>query len=148
MKILRVSAVTVASITMMTITVLAQSASELRTKYGPPMDAYEVRPNILVTVQYTKDGEVDEYVIESRHNSRKGSSAESLISPKTAREVIDELAPVAQRGAHLSTGSFNSGCNELAFGVKFAPGDEPVGLVVKLADSSAELARGVCSCLG
>jgi hypothetical protein len=88
-----------------------QSADELRAKYGAPLEAYEVRPHILMTVKYSEDGRASEYVIEARHNSQGKMDAESLMSGAMAREIVDEVVPPSQRGQRQNILSFNSSCN-------------------------------------
>lgn len=92
----------------------AQSPAELSVKYGPPAEAYEIRPHVLMTVKYSQDNQVSEYVIEARHNSGHANSGESLMSEKLVNELIDELAPSSQRGNHQRSITFTSGCNELS----------------------------------
>ena len=56
------------------LSIQAQSSDNLRAKYGSPMEAYEIRPHILMTVKYADDGRVYEYVIEARHSSPRQSN--------------------------------------------------------------------------
>src|SRR4051812_34256395 len=90
-----------------------QSAGELRAKYGAPVEAYEIRPHVLMTVKYSEDGQVYEYVIEARHTSRDQVAGESLMSVEIAREIVDEVLPLPQRGRRKSSGGFRSSCNAL-----------------------------------
>jgi hypothetical protein len=95
------------------LTEQAQSSNELRAKYGSAMEAYEIRPHILMTVKYTEDAQVNEYVIEGRHTSKDGVRGDSLMSQETARQIIDEVVPMSQRGRYISSLQFTSGCNGL-----------------------------------
>jgi hypothetical protein len=95
------------------LTAQAQSSNELRAKYGSAMEAYEIRPFILMTVKYTEDALVNEYVIEAHHTSKGSVDGNSFISRDTAREIIDEVVPMSQRGRYIGTMSFTGGCNEL-----------------------------------
>ena len=90
-----------------------QSGSDLRRKYGPPSEAYEVRPNVLMTVVFGTDGQACEMVIEARHTSRAGVNGNSLIPLPIAEEVLNEVAPVEQRGKGGRAITFSGGCSSI-----------------------------------
>jgi len=98
----------------------AQTSSDLQAKYGKPLEAYEVRPNILLAVEYTTDGQILEAVIEPRHtekqpeNNSYSVTAFSSLSSEVVAEILDELIPSVERGKRLSQSSFNSSCNSIA----------------------------------
>ena len=96
------------------LTAHAQSAEKLRARYGSPLEAFEVRPHVLMTVKSSEDGWAYEYVIEARHKSRDKMDAESLMSARTVKDILTEVAPESSRGSHRRSTTFNSGCNELS----------------------------------
>jgi hypothetical protein len=95
------------------INALGQSGGELRARYGPPLEAYEISPHVLMTVRPSGDGQSYEYVIEARHASRDEVAGESLMSLESVREIVDEVAPLPQRGRHVNSSVFRSSCNAL-----------------------------------
>ena len=88
----------------------AQSANELRARYGSPLEAYEIRPHILMTVKSGDGGQICQYVVEARHTFQDKVTDESLMSDKTALELIDELVPVSLRGRSLGESIIISSC--------------------------------------
>jgi hypothetical protein len=90
-----------------------RSGGELRARYGSPLEAYEIRPHVLMTVRYSEDGQAYEYAIEARHASPDKVAAESLMSSRVAREIVDEVVPLPQRGPRMSSMEFRSSCNAL-----------------------------------
>jgi hypothetical protein len=93
------------------LTTQAQSQAELVGRYGPALESYEIRPHIVMTVKYSQDNQVYEYVIEGRHHSKNNIFSEPFMSWKLVEELIDEVAPPSQRGAHRNSRSFNAGCS-------------------------------------
>ena len=87
--------------------VMAQSSSELAGKYGRPSNqwvrrvGYEVRPDIVMTVSFATDGQVCEAVIEPKRITESGIDADKRMPMALARDIIDELAPPAQRGRQM-----------------------------------------------
>ena len=86
----------------------AQTASTLRQKYGLPtsdiyngqrVEIYKVRPDIKVTVRYTKHGHVCSMFIAPLSETTDGKP--SLLKSQPLDEVIDELVPKEQRGKYL-----------------------------------------------
>ena len=91
-----------------------QSGSDLRSKYGPPSEAYEVRPNVLMTVVFGADGQACEMVIEARHTSKGGGvNGNNLIPLPIAEEVLKEVAPIEQRGKGGRAITFSGGCSSI-----------------------------------
>lgn len=91
----------------------SQSGSDLRRKYGTPSEAYEVRPNVLMTVVFGTDGQACEMVIEARHTSKAGVNGNSLIPLPIAEEVLNEVAPIEQRGKGGRAITFSGGCSSM-----------------------------------
>ena len=90
-----------------------QSGSDLRRKYGPPSEAYEVRPNVLMTVVFDTDGQACEMVIEARHTSKAGVNGNNLIPLPIADEVLNEVAPIETRGKGGRAITFSGGCSSM-----------------------------------
>ncbi len=116
LKILTIALFVLFSATSIT----AQTSADLQTKYGKSLEAYEVRPNVLMTVEYTKNGEILEAVIETRHTHKKSENnsysvtAVSVLSPILVAEIIEEIAPASERGRRLNQITFYSSCNSIA----------------------------------
>ena len=81
--------------------VAAQSSTELQSKYGSRLDAFVIRPGLLMTVRYAAEGKVCEvYVVEAR-TPGSNIGLRTPLTPETIPELIDELVPVAERGNKL-----------------------------------------------
>jgi hypothetical protein len=80
---------------------VAQDSAEMQSKYGPPLNAFVVRPGLLMTAKYAADGKLCEmYIVEAR---TPGSNI-GLRTPLTVETVpglIDELVPKGERGDKL-----------------------------------------------
>ena len=95
----------------------AQTSSTLRQKYGQPtsdiyngqpVEIYKVRPDIKVTVRYTKQGDVCSMFIAPLSETTNGKP--SLLKSQPLDEVIDELVPEDQRGTHIMDTFLNMTC--------------------------------------
>lgn len=78
----------------------AQTAKEMRQKYGSPDDKghYLVRPEIGMSVSFGKDGQACKVLIKSLpHMGREESFSEGLDSEMVS-QIIDELVPISVRG--------------------------------------------------
>jgi hypothetical protein len=99
---------------LVALSVNGQTSSDLAAKY-PAVSAHEVRPGILMTVEYAEDGQVCELTIEKRHSKSKDKDIDlaSAIPSKLIDELTDELAPAAERGPatsrYLSNESYVAG---------------------------------------
>ena len=80
------------------ISVWAQSADELKSKYGPSFEAFEVRPGIMMTVRFDENGQASEYRVERHASTDSKIFLDAAIPSNLAKEIVDELVPVAQRG--------------------------------------------------
>jgi hypothetical protein len=63
------------------------------------VEAYEIRPGILMMPRYASNGEVCEVGLEKRHYSPGLIRHGSDLSRKEIDEIADELAPPDERGA-------------------------------------------------
>ncbi len=52
------------------LSAVAQTSADLKTKFGKTLEAFEVRPNVLMTVEYATNGQILEIIIEPRHTER------------------------------------------------------------------------------
>jgi len=95
----------------------AQTPKTLRQKYGQPtfdtydgqpVEIYKVRPDIKVTLRYTKDGEICSMFIAPLSGTTNGKP--SLLKSQELDEVIDELVPKDQRGKFLMGTFLNITC--------------------------------------
>lgn len=78
----------------------AQTANEMRQKYGSPDDKghYLVRPEIGMSVSFAKDGQACKVLIKSLpHMGREESFSEGLDS-ELVSQIIEELVPISVRG--------------------------------------------------
>jgi len=88
-----------------------QNSTELRHKYGDPLsEVYSVRPGIVVTVTYAKNGAVCEMAIEPQRPPTPVKSQDTLLKSDVLNKIIDELAPQEQRGKHLNGTFLNMAC--------------------------------------
>ena len=78
----------------------AQTANEMRQKYGSPDDKghYLVRPEIGMSVSFAKDGQTCTVLIKSLpHMGREESFSEGF-GPDMVSQIIDEIVPISVRG--------------------------------------------------
>jgi hypothetical protein len=112
------------------IALSAQTPAELRAKYGvpqtsqlqnnhPAVERYLVRPNILMTIRYTRQGLPCEAVLEpvpsSTPKEGRGEHAHEGDYMSTAEviKLINELVPIEKRGKKINEGSMNGGDPEM-----------------------------------
>ena len=91
---------------LVAVSAWGQTAGDLAAKYRS-VSAYEVRPGVLMTAKYAEDGQVCEIALQRRYSPDQ-SDADSTIPPKLEAELIDELAPEAERGPATSRWLRNS----------------------------------------
>jgi hypothetical protein len=75
----------------------AKPQSDKFSKYRT-VEAYEVRPGILMMPRYGEDGQVCEIGLERRHYAGGVIYLDSELSRKDIDEIVDELVPVEERG--------------------------------------------------
>jgi hypothetical protein len=83
-------------------TAAAQNQRQLEQKY-PKVNAYAVRPNILLTAQYASDGQVCEMVLEPRRWTEEKVVLVSTLSENETIPVVEEVVPESERGKRLKT---------------------------------------------
>ncbi len=62
------------------------------------VEAYEIRPGILMTPIYSDAGEVCQITLEKRRVSSKGVNLEAEMSSEEIYGIFDELVPKIERG--------------------------------------------------
>jgi len=78
---------------------VAKPQNEKFLKYKP-VDAYEIRPGILMMPRYSDDGQVCEIGLERRHYSPEMIRLDPGLSREEIDQIVDELVPVDERGPH------------------------------------------------
>ena len=77
----------------------AQSSADLKSKYGTPFKAYEIRSGLIMRVKFDENGQASEMRIERHAVTDPRVNLERTIPPYLSKEIVDELVPVAERGA-------------------------------------------------
>jgi len=75
----------------------APTAQQRFAKYQK-IEAYEIRPGILMMPRYTTNGEVCEIGLEKLHYSPTVIRVNSTLSREEVFQILDELVPAAERG--------------------------------------------------
>jgi hypothetical protein len=65
------------------------------------VEAYEVRPGILMLPQYSSNGQVCEIGVEKLHYAPKKITLDSTLSRKVIEQITDELVPASERGPRV-----------------------------------------------
>jgi hypothetical protein len=86
---------------VITLLVPFMIAQNTRFSAYSPVEAYEVRPGVLMMPRYTTEGELCEIGIERRHFSPDKIRLESALSRKEIDQILQELVPPAERGPKL-----------------------------------------------
>jgi hypothetical protein len=79
----------------------AQSAAALARKYAT-VTSYEVRPGVFMTPTVSPQGKVCKMTVERHHLHENVLDSDTVLSDELIHELIDELAPSAQRGKELT----------------------------------------------
>jgi hypothetical protein len=84
----------------LTILIMLNAATTTQQRFAryQKIEAYEVRPGILMMPRYTADDEVCEIGLERLHYSPKLIRLDSDLSRKEINEILDELVPADERG--------------------------------------------------
>ena len=90
----------------------SQTRDEFRQRYSAPQkDHYLVRPDIMMTVLYSEEGQTKELTIKSLPLTDQLD--DQLMSRSTVTEIIDKIAPNHKRGAVVQTNTFSAGCTSV-----------------------------------
>lgn len=87
----------IGSVAAVLLLAAANPAREKFAKYRA-VEAYEIRPGILMMPSYSADGQVCEIGLERLHYSPEKISVDSILPRKEIEEIFDELVPSAERG--------------------------------------------------
>jgi hypothetical protein len=85
------------------LTASAQSQEGVHKKYGSPIsETFPIRPGIFLTVQYAETGQVCEMIVHSQLlTSDLNFPSTKTITSKTLAEIIEDIAPKAERGKYV-----------------------------------------------
>jgi len=83
---------------------LLPSANPVNEKFAKykAIEAYEVRPGILMMPRYSADGQVCEIGLEKRHYSADKIRLDSSLSRKEIDQIFEELVPAEERGPKIT----------------------------------------------
>jgi hypothetical protein len=84
-------------LTVLTVLTVATASRERFAKY-PKIEAYEVRPGILMMPRYTATDEVCEIGLEKLHYSPELIRLDSALTRDEINQILDELVPTDERG--------------------------------------------------
>jgi hypothetical protein len=87
----------IGSVAAVLLLAAANPAREKFAKYKA-VEAYEIRPGILMMPRYSADGQVCEIGLEKLHYSPEKIRLDSSLSRKEIDEIFAELVPIAERG--------------------------------------------------
>jgi hypothetical protein len=80
--------------------IVLSSATPARDRFAnyKAIEAYEVRPGIMMMPRYSADGQVCEIGIEKLHYTPEVIRLDSDLPRKEIDEIFDELVPIEERG--------------------------------------------------
>ena len=109
-------AVSLLFLALSAIAASAQSASELKGRYGDPdVERFLVRPGVTLTVRYASDRTACEMLIGPIRSIIPRNEPTTYMRPELMTDIIDEVLPDANRGKLLSSYVTKSGSNEIDF---------------------------------
>ena len=100
MRFLLLCIVTISLLTA-SVTTDAQTAKDLRSKYGPPSEVFQINPGLSLTAKYTDAGLACEINILQR-DVRDLKERHNL--GLETQKIVDQLIPEAKRGRSLGPG--------------------------------------------
>ena len=83
--------------TVMVLFLFAKPQTDRFSKYRA-VEAYEIRPGILMMPSYASDGQVCQIELEKRHYANETVLLDSKLPHEVVMQIIDELAPPSERG--------------------------------------------------
>lgn len=119
-------AVALLTIILAAISSNSQTSAELRSKYGEPqmskikngrteLERYLVRPNIVMTIYYTKNGRPRDAMIQPLKGTRSKDDTSQhppqgdYMSTADVIDIINEIVPIERRGKRFGDGTMNGG---------------------------------------
>jgi len=89
----------ISSLLLITVALFSMSGSQVgRFSKNRSIEAYEVRPGILMFPTYTEDGRICEIGLERQHYSPAMITTSSGVSEEEFWEIADELVPENEKG--------------------------------------------------
>ena len=102
------------AVILMVLPVVSQTNGDFLQRYqSPKKGTYVVRPNIIMSVKFGDDSsakDVCRAVIEPETTASSNEVGSEIFPSELALEIIDEVAPITQRGKLINSVSFNGGC--------------------------------------
>jgi len=94
---------------------MAQTAKEFQQRYGVPDDKgrYIVRPGIALIASFAENGQLCKLQIESQHSEPTRGALHPLLPAEAITELIDEIAPISQRGRGRPIITWSAGCTTI-----------------------------------
>ena len=102
------------------------------------VEAYEIRPGILMMPRYTHDGQVCEIGLERRHYSPEQIRLDSSLSRKEIDQIFDELVPVNERGPKKKAPGGRDQISEAGNGLVASSEYENISIQIYSAVSSSK----------
>lgn len=81
--------------------VVAQTPSELESKYGPPVTAYVVRTGLLMTSRRDDSGQMCEAAIVEARTPGADITTREVLSHDLVPTLIEEMIPADERGKKI-----------------------------------------------
>jgi hypothetical protein len=83
-----------------TAVLLLSSANPVHEKFAKykAIEAYEIRPGVLMMPRYSSDGQVCEIGLEKLHYSPEVINIDLSLSREEIYQIVDELVPADERG--------------------------------------------------
>src|SRR5688572_10406386 len=116
----------VAIIFLCVSSVMGQTPSEFEKKYGKPVVSYQVSEHILMTPEYSPDGQVCRMWLHPRHFAPNTRFISPTIPFQELKRVLNQLVPPQTRGAKkepFDTGAAGGGADWMTYAyanVKFS----------------------------
>jgi hypothetical protein len=129
----------IGSVAAVLLLAAANPAREKFAKYKA-VEAYEIRPGILMMPRYSADGQVCEIGLEKLHYSPEKIRLDSSLSRKEIDEIVDELVPSAQRGPK-PTGLLEQGMTTQS-GASMVSDEEYQNVSIQIYSSTSPAAKG------
>jgi hypothetical protein len=93
------------------VMLLTQSSQEFHSRYGEPdVERFQARPGISLTVQYGSDHQACQIMIGPSEPLIHSVAETQFIPSDAVSELLEEVAPVATRGAVINRFSYQSSC--------------------------------------
>lgn len=86
------------AILLINMAVSGQTIDGLKAKYGNPRSIFEIRPGVIMTVNFGPEREVCEMRLERTVGIDKPVLLNKTFDSALAKEIVDEVAPESERG--------------------------------------------------